>query len=275
MRRMQSRAHRRAHTAPHHRPRSHARYAAALPEVPRRTTLRTVRLYASPMSLIFATQLTAVGTAILAVFAVVAGVFGFLAFRKQAKEVSDQAEMLSVQSEQLAEDRKVNAEQIRVLALQAADLRESLAERKREAVERRNALASRVSIAVKPLNKDHIADGGEQGPRLEAIVVNASERQQPVYDAKLYWHRGPEGYGTPNPELLGTLLNRDRNVYRRDFPPGTDLAGSGAVLTFRDAAGVNWIRTEDGGLMHADSEIAPDLVKALFGTSRNGAQPLI
>lgn len=248
------------------------------------------------MSLIFATQFSAVATAILAVFAVVTAVFAFLAFRKQSEEVGaieqqvtdqqeltrQQAELLKVQSgqlelqhHQLDDQRQANARQAEVLALQAADLRESLVERKREAVERRNALASRVSIAVKPLNKDHMADGGEQGPRLEAIVVNASERQQPVYDAKLYWHCGPDGYGTPNPELLGTLLTRDRNVYRRDFPPGTDLADSGAVLTFRDAAGVNWIRTEDGGLMHADSEIAPDLVKALFGTSRNGAQPLI
>jgi len=218
------------------------------------------------MSLIFATQLTAVATAVLAVFAIVTAVYAIRAFRKQSKEVSDQASMLEIQSEQLAEQRKVNAEQIRVLALQAAELRESLDERKREAVERRNAQASQVLLALKVTAK-----GREGGPEIEATVRNASERQQPVYDAKLYWHRGPEGYGTPNPEKLGTVLNWESEIRRREFPPGTDPDGSGAVLTFRDVAGVNWIRMADGGLMHADSDLAPDLVKALSGTSRDPA----
>ena len=43
------------------------------------------------------------------------------------------------------------------------------------------------------------------------------------------------------------------------------------VLAFRDVHGVHWIRTEDGGVMRADSEILADLVKALSGTSPNGA----
>ena len=53
------------------------------------------------MSLVFATQLTAVATVALAVFAIVTAVFAILAFRKQSKEVSDQAEMLQVQSSRL------------------------------------------------------------------------------------------------------------------------------------------------------------------------------
>jgi hypothetical protein len=101
-------------------------------------------------------------------------------------------------------------------------------------------------------------------------VVNASEGQQPVYDEKLYWHLGLQGYGSPNPEPLGTVLNWEKEVRRREFPPGTDPAVCGAVLAFRDVFEVNWIRTEDGGLMRADSEILPDLVEALFATSGNG-----
>jgi hypothetical protein len=76
------------------------------------------------MSLIFATQLTAVATAVLAVFAIVTAVFAFLAYRKQSKEVSDMAEILNVQSERLAEQRKINE-------FQAKDLQESLKERER------------------------------------------------------------------------------------------------------------------------------------------------
>ena len=53
------------------------------------------------MSLIFATQLTAVATSALAAFAVVTAAFAILAFRKQSREVSDQAELLQVQSSRL------------------------------------------------------------------------------------------------------------------------------------------------------------------------------
>ena len=68
-------------------------------------------------------EITAIATAVLAVFAILTTIYAVRAFRKQSQEVSHQASMLKVQSEQLAEQRKVNAEQIRVLALQAADLR--------------------------------------------------------------------------------------------------------------------------------------------------------
>lgn len=103
--------------------------------------------------------------------------------------------------------------------------------------------------------------------------MNASERQQPIYDVKLYWHIGQQGHGSPNPELLGAALNWEKEARRREFPLGTDPADSGAVLAFRDAFGVNWIKTEDGGVMHADSEILPDLVKALVATPQNGTSP--
>jgi hypothetical protein len=43
------------------------------------------------MSLIFATQLTAVATAVLAVFAIVTAFYAVRAFREQSQEVSDQA----------------------------------------------------------------------------------------------------------------------------------------------------------------------------------------
>jgi hypothetical protein len=212
--------------------------------------------------------ITAVGTALLAIFAILTTIYAVRAFRKQSQEVSDQASMLQIQSEQLAEQRKVNAEQIRVLALQAAELSESLAERKREAVERRNALASRVSIVVKPvrITPRHT----DTGFRLDVTVANASE-QQPVYDAQLYWYSNGEPYGTENPELLGTVLAREKESRSRDFLPGSDPDNCGAILTFRDALRVHWIRTADGGMMHADSDLTPDIVKALYGAPGGGA----
>jgi hypothetical protein len=211
--------------------------------------------------------ITGVGTAILAIFAIVTAWYARKAFLKQSQEVADQAAMLKVQSGQLEEQRKVNAKQTEVLALQAEELRESLAERKREAAERRNAQAAQVHLALKAVAESSPAGG----PVIEATVVNASERQQPIYDVELYWHLGPDGYGAPNPELLGTVLNWEKEPRRREFPPGADPGACGAILSFRDALGVNWVKTPDGGAMHADSELIPDLVKALGATSGNGA----
>ena len=219
----------------------------AAASVPNSRQFRLPESRLTTMSLIFATQLTAVATAVLAAFAIVTAFYARQAFRKQSQEVSDQAS---------------------VLALQAAELRESLAERKREAVERRNAQASQVHIALKVVAKSR-----EGGPEIEATIVNASERQQPVYDVKLYWHLGPDSCGAPNPELLGTLLTSRDESRRREFPRGADPAACGAALSFRDAFGVNWVKTPDGGAMHADSDLLPDFAKALSGTSRNGDSP--
>ena len=216
-------------------------------------------------------EVTAIATAVLAAFAIVTAYYARKAFLKQSQEVSDQASMLKVQSDQLEQQRKINAEQTKVLELQARELQESLAERKREAEARRSAQASQVSLAVKMLGFGSFQEGMHGGPLLEATAVNASERQQPIYNTKLYWYCGQEGYGSPNPEPLGTVLNWERESRRREFSPEADPGACGAFLTFRDAAGVDWIRTADGDIMQADSDTVPDLVKALLSASGNDA----
>jgi hypothetical protein len=76
--------------------------------------------------------------------------------------------------------------------------------------------------------------------------VNSSD--QPVYDVEFYWRRGSASHGEPNPEPLGILMPGEREEKSRDFPSETNMAVSGAILRFRDAAGVRWIRRPDGGL---------------------------
>jgi hypothetical protein len=74
--------------------------------------------------------------------------------------------------------------------------------------------------------------------------------------------------------LLGMLifLNWEKKSRRRDFPHGADPASCSAVLSFRDYLGVYWVNTPDGGAMHADSDLVPDIVKALeAAASGNGA----
>jgi hypothetical protein len=56
------------------------------------------------MSLIFATQLTAVATTVLAVFAIVTGIYAVRAFRRQSQEVA----ILAEQNERAIHDRRKN-----------------------------------------------------------------------------------------------------------------------------------------------------------------------
>jgi hypothetical protein len=78
-------------------------------------------------------------------------------------------------------------------------------------------------------------------------IVNTSD--QPVYDTELYWRRGSAGYGTPNPEPIGTIMPGGEIERMRRFPLDTNMDVSGAILMFRDAANVRWIRRPDGGLV--------------------------
>ena len=218
------------------------------------------------MSLIFATQLTAIATAVLAVFAIVTAFYARQAFRKQSQEVSaierqvkdqqelsrQQAELLKVQSGQLElqrdqfdDQRKATASQAKVLKLQADELRESLAVRQRAAEEQRKAQASKVFI-VEAEGLSRPPSGPPPVPFVVARAVNSSD--QPVYDVEFYWRRGSASHGEPNPEPLGILMPGEREEKSRDFPSDTNMAVSGAILRFRDAAGVRWIRRPDGAL---------------------------
>jgi hypothetical protein len=218
------------------------------------------------MSLIFATQLTAIATAVLAVFAIATAWYARRAFLKQSQEVAaierqvkDQQELtmqqagllkiqsglLEVQRQQLDDQRNANVGQAEVLKLQADELRESLAARQRAAEEQRKAQASKVFIAED--QGTYLPPSGPPPvPTANARVVNSSD--QPIYEADFYWRRGSASRGEPNPEPLGIIMPGGQVVRGRDFPPDTNMAVSGAILRFRDAAGVRWIRRPDGGL---------------------------
>jgi hypothetical protein len=220
------------------------------------------------MSLIFATQLTAVFTAILGVGAIVTAILAYMAFRKQRQEVTaieqqvsdqkevtgQQAELIRIQSGQLEvlraqldDQRKASAAQAEVLELQAAELRESLEERKSEAERGRRAQAAMVFLVQQSFKGRSPDDSfGGKPPNAAMTVVNSSD--QPIYDAELWWSRGSAGWGEPNPEPLGVILPGKDAERRRDFPADTNMDVSGAVLFFTDAAGVKWVRRPDGYL---------------------------
>lgn len=234
------------------------------------------------MSSDLSAEITAIATALLAVFAVATAWYARRAFLKQSQEVraieqqvkdeqeltKQQAELLKVQSDQLQlsrqqfdDQRQINARQAEVFELQSTELREALAERKHEAEQRRSAQAARVFISqttatmykpddvLKTLDFDvptERAFGVPASLISKVTVVNTSD--QPVYDAKLRWHRGSASHGDPNPQPLGTIMPGTQTERSRDFPLDTNMAVSGAVLGFRDSAGITWMRRLDGGL---------------------------
>lgn len=218
--------------------------------------------------------LTAIGTVVLAVFAIVTARYARKAFREQSREVAaieqqvkdeqevthQQAELLKIQAEQLELQRRqledqqaTSTEQAKVLRLQVVELQESLDERKRQAEREHSYQASLVFLTEEHYGgrasgrgERWIDDIGPRPPSVTAAAHNTSD--QPVYDAEFRWHLGSAGHGEPNPEPIGTILPGAAHTSTRDFPPGTNLQVSGAVLRFRDGAGTVWIRRPDGGL---------------------------
>ena len=156
------------------------------------------------MSLIFATQLTAVATAALGAFAIITAVLAGLAFRKQSQEVraierqvkdqeeltQQQAHLLKVQSDQLElqrqqldDQREANARQAEVFELQASELRESLDERKREADVRHREQARHISAVLGPLERPANPEPGARSVlhgRTAVDLINSSP--EPVYN---------------------------------------------------------------------------------------------
>jgi len=146
----------------------------------------------------------------------------------------------------LDDQRQANARQAEVLELQTAELRESLKERAREVDRRRKAQAAQVFITEEHVPARHAGRTQPAPPKVNATVVNSSD--QPIYETELRRHRGSAGHGDPNPEPLGTIMPGASRSTTRAFPADTKLDVSGAVLRFRDAAGVRWMRRPDGGL---------------------------
>jgi len=162
------------------------------------------------MSLIFATQLTAVATLALAVLALAAAVLAGLAFWRQSQEVG----LLQQQN-------------------------------KRDTDERRRAQAARVFLVTPP----------DQGPPVGPRARNASDF--PVYDTK-FWYLNP-GSDPSAPEYLGTIMPGDASSAERLFSARQALKYT--ALTFRDAAGLRWVRWPDGVLQEVrdEPESGPEL----------------
>ena len=204
------------------------------------------------MSLIFATQFSAVATAILAFFAIVTGVFALLAFRKQSEEVR-------AIEQQVKDAQELSRQQADLLKVQSGQLelqREQLADQRWE---RRRTQASRVfiwtEIGPDPRRTDEQIEKGV--PWREGVTAHISNTSaQPVHELTIDWHRGTAPWGKPDNVLV--LMPGEQEDFTRifpeDLPLAVDLNLFGAVVRFRDAAGVHWLLRASGQL---DEEQSP------------------
>jgi hypothetical protein len=170
------------------------------------------------MSLIFATQLTAVATTVLAVFAIVTGIYAVRAFRRQSQEVA----ILAEQNERAIHDRRKNqASRVFIWAeAQPSPYPESVP----------GLFAYIKNTSQQPVydgfighrQGDQWIDGKERKPDLPAFAVLMPGEQMET------------SIGFANP------------VPTQQF--WQDNSGLLTSLRFRDAAGVSWHYRSDGRL---------------------------
>jgi hypothetical protein len=199
------------------------------------------------MSMLTALVVTAIATAVLALFAIVTAAVASLAFWKQRQDLREQQELLKVQAgqletqrDQLNNQRALSARQTDVLDLQAAELRESLAERKRQAEERRRAQAALVYVTVETSTKP---------AKVGATIHNTS--RQPIYDAHIHWIDTGKVAQAGEADQLGTVRPDASRLSVRDLPAGTAPSVFIPVAYFCDAGGCTWTLLPDGHLAPA------------------------
>lgn len=188
------------------------------------------------MSMLVAAQLTAWATLVLAIFAVVAAIFAFLAWRGQTEEIE-------TLKDQLASQEELTEAQLPLLQDQKVELKDSREQREREMQERREAYASRVFIWAEAkgtyvhVNKADNTYSNDVAWTASTHIRNAGEL--PVYDVIFSWRIGSRMAHQENHTL--PLMPDDPDVIATwELPPDTSKDSVTAVAFLRDAAGNRW-----------------------------------
>ena len=183
--------------------------------------------YALGMSLLVATQITAVATVVLALGAIVTSVYAIRAFGKQGQQLKDQQEM--------------NEHQVTVLGLQAQELKESLSQRRRS-----QAAQVFIDVEYQPsLNDEEDSPLDDQSYYVTVAAGVSNTSDQPIFNLYLVWLRlGKANVTSPEVRKLAPAETR---LYERVLAaPGSGQVS--AVAYFRDMAGARWKIGPDGEL---------------------------
>jgi hypothetical protein len=137
---------------------------------------------------------------------------------------------------------------IKAFGSQSREVGILLEQHEQDTTERRIAQAARVFTRI-PRN----APGG-----ISPVAENASGL--PIFDVH-FWYSEPGG--ASGSDYLGTILPGDKASTNRTF--SSDDALARAILAFRDAAGVRWMRMPDGTLKEQFSATARESVLVALG----------
>lgn len=193
-------------------------------------------------------ELTAIATAVLALFAFTTAILAGLAFWKQSREVS-------AIERQVNDQEELTRQQAALLKIQGRQLELQQKQFDQQADERRRAQASRVFIWTEHgsdprATDDHTATEEPAPFGLIAHIRNTSE--QPIYELTIDW--GPEKPSSMEDERFPVLMPGDQKDLFQPWPDEIDPARDpwflklAPIARFRDAAGLRWGLTEDGQL---------------------------
>jgi len=189
--------------------------------------------------------LTAIGTAVLAVFAVVTAWYARKAFREQSKEVR-------AIEKQVEDGREVARQQAGLLKVQSDQLELQRRQFDEDQIGRRRAQAAQVFILIDR------TDRLQAKVTLKAVAHNTSS--QPVYDLWVQWRTDDGVFGTPEgrPQLRPDATERFEQLWTAD----AGISGTDVCLDFRDAAGLRWRSSGRGILTELCADISPHLARS-------------
>jgi hypothetical protein len=198
------------------------------------------------MSVDLSSEITAIATAVLSVFAIVTAWYARRAFLKQSQEVR-------AIERQVTDQEELTRQQAGVLELQAVELRASLKERYRDDAERHRSQAAMVTAWF----SSHETQGAGWG----ACIRNASDL--PVLDVRTFFHYVAEKWagGDWEPQIRGGPIQKIRVIppqadrfvaipeQLRNMIDQVDDSIYVVSIEFTDAAGNRWERDPRGALV--------------------------
>jgi hypothetical protein len=196
------------------------------------------------MSMLGATILAAVATAVLALFAIVTAWYARKAFLKQSQEV------LAIE-QQVSDQKELTARQADLLKVQADQLKLQQQEYGQQQEDRRLDQASRVFMWAETGPDPAISQVQRTTTpgTYEMVAVHVKNTSgQPVYDLTINWRKGTAPWDEPD-HLAVLMPDQQQNFTRAlpdNLPPGVDRSLYSAVVIFRDRNQAWWRTRPDG-----------------------------
>jgi hypothetical protein len=188
--------------------------------------------------------LTAIGTIVLAVFAVFTAWYARKAFREQSREVA-------AIEQQVKDEQEVTRQQGELLKVQSDQLELQRRQFERDQAARRRAQAAQVFIMIGRV---------ENVSGQITVMSNAHNTSQlPVYDLWVQWRSSLGEFGTA--AVVPQFSPGDIRPFPGVWTQGTRPSGFDVSLDFRDAAGVRWRTTSRGILTELCGAVSPSLAR--------------